>query len=134
MTNEANSSTHLGDIQLGVEESTDNGSDNTREIQIEKLKILCNDNAEYFARDSTESGQRMYISFLSMVDTVEQLRPIITTIEGRVKEFDFDEKTLGNGYRSFLHIIDSAIKLAISLAEKVILKSESMFRKYSLTK
>lgn len=99
------------------------------------LKKLCTNNAEYFERDSSENGQRLYISFLAMNDAVDLLWPKIANIELHVTEFDFDEKTPGNGYRSYLHVVNLAIDLAIDLNRKVLLRRDSvLFRKTTLTK
>lgn len=99
------------------------------------LKKLCTNNADYFSRDSSENGQRLYISFLAMNDAVDALWPKISNIEEHVKEFDFDEETPGNGYRSYLHVVNLAIDLATDLNKKVLLRRESvLFRKTTLTK
>lgn len=99
------------------------------------LKKLCTNNAEYFERDSSENGQRLYISFLAMNDSVDLLWPKIANIEQRISEFDFDEETPGNGYRSYLHVVNLAIDLAVDLNRKVLLRRDSvLFRKTTLTK
>nr|CAH7726017.1 unnamed protein product [Callosobruchus chinensis] len=99
------------------------------------LKELCRNNAEYFAKDTTENGQRLYISFLSIIDSLDAAWPKRKVIEERYHEFDFDSSTPGNGYRSFMMILDSAIKLAIETSEKVLQKRDSvLFYKSILTK
>ncbi|XP_018571617.1 hormone-sensitive lipase isoform X2 [Anoplophora glabripennis] len=99
------------------------------------LKELCTNNADYFSRDSSENGQRLYISFLAMNDAVDALWPKISNIEAHVSEFDFDEETPGNGYRSYLHVVNLAIDLAIDLNKKVLFRRDSvLFRKTTLTK
>ncbi|KAJ8937288.1 hypothetical protein NQ318_020338 [Aromia moschata] len=106
-----------------------------REEPRNTLKDLCFNNADYFARDSTENGQRLYISFLAMNDAVDAMWPKIASIKERVNEFDFNEETPGNGYRSHLKVVELAIQLALDLNKKVLAKRDSvLFRKSTLTK
>lgn len=107
-----------------------------QEYKINTLKEICSKNAEYFSKDNTENGQRLYISFLSMNEVVDQMWPKIVTIEERINEFDFDKDTPGNGYRSYLLVIKLAIELCINVNEKIFQKQSSvLFRKgYYLTK
>lgn len=114
------------------QETSKNG---TTDSSIEVLKELCANNAEYFSKDNTENGQRMYISFLAMIDAADNIKPKVKHIQNQVSAFDFDEKTPGNGYRSFLYIVDLALQLAVRSCEKVTEKRASMlFRKNTITK
>lgn len=111
-------------------ESTYNKSDN-----INILKNLCNKNAEYFAKDSSENGQRLYISFLAIIDTLNVLYPQVLDIESRASEFDLDEYTPANGYRSFISIFNMSVSYAIDLNQKILWRKNSiLFRKTVLTK
>lgn len=107
-----------------------------QEYQINTLKDLCSNNAEYFAKDNTENGQRLFISFSAMNEAIDQMWPKIVYIQGRVDEFDFDKDIPGNGYRSYLLVIKKAVELCIAINEKVFQKRDSvLFRKgYSHTK
>lgn len=98
--------------------------------KIDTLKELCSNNAEHFAKDSSENGQRLFISFLAMKEVVDQMWPKIVNIEARVDEFDYDKDTPGNGYRSYLLVIQMAIELCINVNERVLQKKDSvLFRK-----
>ncbi|KAJ8966873.1 hypothetical protein NQ314_003267 [Rhamnusium bicolor] len=110
-------------------------STNEKDTSRNVLKDLCRNNAEYFSKDSSENGQRLYISFLAMSDAVDSMWPKMLNIEKCASDFDFDEETPGNGYRSYLNVINLAIQLAIDLNNKVLLKRDSvLFRKNTLTK
>ncbi|XP_050315776.1 hormone-sensitive lipase isoform X2 [Anthonomus grandis grandis] len=99
------------------------------------LKELCLSNSEFFAKDSSENGQRLYISFLAIIDALDNISPKINEVQKRVEEFDFDEKTPGNGYGSFVNVSNLALKYAIELNNKILWKRNSMlFRKQVLTK
>lgn len=101
-----------------------------QEYKINTLKIISTQNAEHFVKDTTENGQRLFISFSSMNEAVDQMWPKIIYIEGRVEEFDFDKDTPGNGYRSYLRVVKLAIELCITVNERVAQKKDSvLFRK-----
>lgn len=101
-----------------------------QEYKINTLRELCTKNADHFSKDNSENGQRLFISCLAMRDVVEQMWPKIVNIESRVDEFDFDENTPGNGYKSYLLVIKKAIELCINVNERVLQKKDSLlFRK-----
>lgn len=99
------------------------------------LKELCTVNADYFARDSSENGQRLYICFLAIKDELDLLWPKMLLIQEQVHYYDFDENTPGNGYRSFLSVASLAINYAKELSANVEAKKDSvLFRKSTMTK
>lgn len=109
--------------------------DSEAQDQKEILKNLCAKNAEYFAKDSSENGQRLYISFLAIKEGVEQIWPTVSKVRDVSPKYDFDENTPGNGFRSFVSVFDSAIKYAIELNKKIISKRDSLlFQKAFVTK
>lgn len=101
----------------------------------ETLKQLCTENAKYFAKDSSENGQRLYISLLAIKETLDQVWPTVTHVRELAPNYDFDESTPGNGFRSFVGIFDSAIVYAIELNRKVAARRDSLlFQKSLVTK
>ncbi|KRT79495.1 hypothetical protein AMK59_6970 [Oryctes borbonicus] len=109
-------------------------SENTN-VTHEALKDLCTNNAVYFKEDNTENGQRLYTAFLAVNDNIEKIWVISARLKAIVSDYDFDENTPANGYRSFLGVIDSAVQYGIQLNRTVCLKRESvLFRKAFFTK
>lgn len=101
----------------------------------EILKRLCSENAEYFAKDSSENGQRLYISLLAIKETLDQSWPTVTHVREVAPKYDFDENTPGNGFRSFIGVFDAAIIYAIELNKRVAAKRESLlFQKSFITR
>ncbi|XP_066257180.1 hormone-sensitive lipase isoform X3 [Euwallacea similis] len=99
------------------------------------LKNLAITNSDFFSKDSSENGQRLYISFIAIIDALDALLPRVTEVQARAKEFDFNAETPGNGYRSFITVFRLALKYAIEVNQKIILKRSSLlFRKNVLTK
>ncbi|ENN72419.1 hormone-sensitive lipase isoform X2 [Dendroctonus ponderosae] len=116
-------------------ELNDGGPQSSISNDITVLKDFCSSNADFFASDSSENGQRLYISFMALIDAIDGLYPRLIEIEKRVKEFDFDEDTPGNGYRSYISVFQLALKYAIDLNQKIMWRRSSLlFRKTVLTK
>lgn len=100
-----------------------------------QLIELCENNAKIFENDTSENGQRLYLSLLSIRDNVINFSPICDRLESAVKRYDFDEKTPGNGYRSFVNIYKTILDNTILLNKKLNSKCESvLFRKAFYTK
>lgn len=101
----------------------------------EILKQLCNENAQSFSSDNTENGQRLYLAFLSIRDNIDDIWPAVLRLRSVMAEYDFDENTPANGYRSFQNVVDSAILHGIKLNREIKLKNGSvLFRKSTFAK
>lgn len=100
-----------------------------------QLMELCEKNAKVFQNDTTENGQRLYLSLLSIKDNILNILPVYSRIENVVHRYDFDENTPGNGYRSFLNIYNTVIDNTIQLNKRISSRCESvLFRKAFYTK
>lgn len=106
-----------------------------RFIMWEALKsIICN-NIDYFKTDESANGLRMHGAFLGLIDHLDDARPLIQEIELFYKNYDYDEKTPGNGYRSFIKVFDCAINHTMKIVKYVTEgRSSLLFRKSSYTK
>lgn len=106
-----------------------------QDVNYETLKDLCQNNADYFHNDTSENGQRLYSSFMCIKDTIDSLWPVLLELRNVVSKYDFDEKTPGNGCRSFLIVVDYAILHGIQVNKKICLKRDGvLFRKSTLTR
>ncbi|KAK9686035.1 Hormone-sensitive lipase (HSL) N-terminus [Popillia japonica] len=118
-----------------MSELVNGNSKDDLEITHQTLADLCTNNALHFKEDNSENGQRLYTAFLAINDNINKIWPIVLRLRTVVNNYDFDENTPANGYRSFLRIIDSAVQLGIELNKKVCLKRDSvLFRKTLFTK
>lgn len=94
------------------------------------LRELCRANAEYFSNDSTEAGICLNKALLAMLDNLEQVRPLYREISKIAPLFDFDSQTPGNGYRSFLSIVDKCILHSVCICRQLCCHRDSiLFRK-----
>ncbi|XP_053692316.1 hormone-sensitive lipase isoform X2 [Sabethes cyaneus] len=91
---------------------------------------LCKNNIKYFEEDETESGLRIHGAFVGLIDHIETAKPLVTEVQGFVHEYDYDESSPGNGFRSFLYVMDSCVKTTLKLARYVMENRGSLlFRK-----
>lgn len=94
------------------------------------LKDLCVNNAQFFQQDESESGQRLNAGFLAIVDQVDIITPVVDEVRKVAPQFDFDENTLGNGYRSFVSVVDMCVQHGVKLSRLVCDSRDSfLFRK-----
>jgi hypothetical protein len=101
----------------------------------EALKsIICN-NIDYYKCDETTNGLKLHGALLGIIDLLEEARPLYREIESFCSEYDLDENTQGNGYRSFLKVFDSAINHTLRILKYVTEnRSGLLFRKTAYTK
>lgn len=100
----------------------------------DKLIQYCRSNVQYFGCDSdTLSKNRFLDAFRNILQHIEIIRKHVAEICGFVHEYDFDENTLGSGYRSILKVTHEYIKHTVKVS-KYIAESRGNFlfrkRKY----
>lgn len=101
----------------------------------EALKsIICN-NIDYYKSDESMNGLKLHGAFLGIIDNLDEARPLIQEIELFCSVYDFDATTPGNGYRSFIKIVDCAINHTLKIVKYVTEnRSSLLFRKNNYTK
>jgi hormone-sensitive lipase len=94
------------------------------------LKDLCMNNAEFFHGDESENGQRLHAGFLALIDQVDMITPVVDEVRKVGPKFDFDGDVPGNGYRSFVAVVDVCVQHGVKLSRLVCDSRESfLFRK-----
>nr|CAD7441136.1 unnamed protein product [Timema bartmani] len=94
------------------------------------LKDLCLNNADYFQHDDTENGQRLHSGFLALIDHVNNVAPLVDDVRKASSKFDLDTETPGNGYRSFVSVVDMCVVHGVKLSRQVCESRDSfLFRK-----
>lgn len=116
-------------------EKCDEAKTTERFIVWEALKsIICN-NIDYYKSDESTNGLKIHGAFLGIIDYIDEGRPLVEEVEVICKQYDFDEVTPGNGYRSFIKIFDSAIHHTLKIVKYVTeSRSSLLFRKNTYTK
>lgn len=82
----------------------------------------CQKNIKYFERDKTTvAGERFTIAFRKIIKQLAIVRELVTEFYGFLHEYDFDENTPANGYRSIVKathgMINHTIKVSKYIAE-----------------
>lgn len=67
-------------------------------------------NLDFYDEDQSSVGIKLHATFIKLIETLQKSVPVIKEIESFVAVYDFDEHTPANGYRSFVHIFDAAVK------------------------
>lgn len=91
---------------------------------------ICQNNIKYFECDDTESGQRFLCAFRGIIDHINVARQFVTKFITFVHEYDFDEHTPANGYRSFINAMQSCINHCLKICKYITQnRSYLLFRK-----
>ncbi|CAH0727126.1 unnamed protein product, partial [Brenthis ino] len=96
----------------------------------EALKDSCQNNATYFQPDDSENGQRLYQGFMTLIDHIDTVWPLVDHVRKVAPLYDFDIKSPGNGYRSFVSVVDSCVLHGLKLSRQVCTGRDALlFRK-----
>lgn len=94
------------------------------------LVDICQNNVKYFECDDTETGQRFLCAFCGIIDHISIARQYVAKIITFVHEYDFDENTPANGYRSFVKAIQACINHSVKVSKYIAQnRSYLLFRK-----
>lgn len=85
----------------------------------DELIELCQDNRQHFESDGSELGQRFYEQFECILNNIATARQFVTEFNGFAHEYDFDDRTPGNGYRSWMKAMHSAIEYCIRICSYI---------------
>lgn len=91
------------------------------------LRELCEANAAHFAAHQDENGTRIRAALLAILDHLVQLLPLYKDVTRIAPSFDFDRQTPGNGYRSFLALVDRCITHSRSTCHQMYCQKDSIF-------
>ncbi|XP_069679565.1 hormone-sensitive lipase isoform X2 [Periplaneta americana] len=120
----------MTDSEENCSSTTNDTSCSTSFSLYQVLKDLCKNNAQFFQQDESESGQRLHAGFLALIDQVNMITPMVGEVREAASKFDFDQDTPGNGYRSFVAVVDLCIQHGVKLSRSVCDSRDSfLFRK-----
>lgn len=94
------------------------------------LVDICQNNIKYFECDDTEMGQRFLCAFRGIVDHTAIARRYVTEVSAIMHEYDFDEATPANGYRSYVKAMQACINHCVKICKYIAQnRSYLLFRK-----
>lgn len=100
--------------------------------ELRKLTTSC---IEHFTSHVDDTGLRIKAALQVILDTLDSLKPLYEEISIIAPNFDFDQHTPGNGYRSFLLLVDRCITFSIEKCRDTFGQKDSvLFRKSHYTK
>ncbi|XP_001361054.3 hormone-sensitive lipase [Drosophila pseudoobscura] len=91
------------------------------------LFVACQEHAAFFAKDHTEFGQRLHAAHIAWQDFIVLANRLVLQIEVFAHEYDFDEQTPGNGYRSFVYVTNACISHGINICKQLLATRNTMF-------
>lgn len=113
-------------MSMNVNSDFDGPSENT-ESQWDTLQKLCHDSVKYFTSRRNKNNVELKHALLVILDQLDELEPLYDEIAKFASHFDFDEKTPGNGYRSFLSIVDKCIMHCEKVCRRIYRQRNFMF-------
>lgn len=84
---------------------------------IDELISVLLENQEHFRCD--QNGSEFLTIIQSMIETVNKLGTSVEDVKNFAANYDADESTPGNGYRSFVVVVEKALKKAFEICTKI---------------
>lgn len=91
------------------------------------LEDLCENNADYFKNDTSNVGKNIRSTVLSIATNVDTVKPLVEHFRSIYAAYDFDENTPGNGYRSYVTMVDNFVVYGIKINRQVCQSRNSYF-------
>lgn len=85
----------------------------------DELVEICQENRQYFESDDSEMGQRFYDQFNCLLEHIAAARQHVNGFNEFAHEYDFDDRTPGNGYRSLVKAMHAAIEYCIRICSYI---------------
>lgn len=100
-------------------------------VQWSVLRKLCRNSVKHFTSDQNENSVRIKAALLLILEQLDELQPLYNEIAKFALYFDFDEETPGNGYRSFLSMVDKSILHSEQICGQMYHQKDFMFSRKS---
>ncbi|XP_023210815.1 hormone-sensitive lipase-like [Centruroides sculpturatus] len=98
-----------------------------QDVSCDSLPLLITNNLAYFREDPTSLSPRYVDALNLMLEHYQWISVHVDSLCQVVMNFDFDEKTPGNGYRSYLYILNSHLNSCWKLCKTLVMHRESIF-------
>lgn len=115
---------------MSLGNDVDGSWENLQWCHWDSLCQLASANRDFFSTHQDENGLRIYTAHVAVLDILSELRQLYREIAAIAPQYDFDENTPGNGYRSFLLLVDKCIAHTEGTCQQIHnLKQSVLFRK-----
>ncbi|XP_032688656.1 hormone-sensitive lipase isoform X2 [Odontomachus brunneus] len=116
---------------MSLNDDFDRPFEDSEPLQWGALREICCANVEYFASHQDANGVRIKAALLAILDHLDQLRPLYREVAKFAIYFDYDEEVPGNGYRSFLSLIDKSILHSNAVCQEIYRQKNSILSRKS---
>lgn len=101
----------------------------------EKLKDFCKENIIYFTTDERNGSTAIANSFEQLFENIGNIKPLVHELRNVCHLYDFDPSIPGNGYRSYVSVVDLFVAHCIKICNQMAANRDSFFfRKAFYTK
>jgi len=101
----------------------------------DKLRDLCKENISYFTTDERNSSTALTNSFEQLFKNIGAIKPLVYELRNICHLYDFDTSVPGNGYRSYVSVVDLFIVYCTKICNQMATNRDSFFfRKTFYTK
>lgn len=110
--------------------------DNTSSYEsYDKLRDLCKENIINFTTDERNGSTAIANSFEQLFENIGSIKPLVFELRNICHLYDFDPSIPGNGYRSYVSVVDLFIAHCIKICNQMAANRDSFFfRKAFYTK
>lgn len=99
------------------------------------LRDLCKENGIYFTTDERNGSTAIANSFKQLLENIGTIEPLVDELRNVCHLYDFDPSIPGNGYRSYVCVVDLFIDHCIKICNQMATNRDSFFfRKSFYTK
>lgn len=80
-----------------------------------------------FVEKFDKQSESSIVSYKLLIEIVSKSNPIFKKIDAFAPQYDFDETSPGNGYRSFVYVYEKAVERTLNLCEIIQEKRSGFF-------
>lgn len=100
---------------------------NNNMLLYDKLRDLCNEHKTFFTTDVRNSSTTIANSFEQLFNNIGAIKPFVCELRNVCHLYDFDPSVPGNGYRSFVSVVDTFIAYCIKICNQITANRDSFF-------
>lgn len=101
----------------------------------DELGELCKENIIYFTTDERNGSTAIALSFEQLFENIGCIKPLVYELRNVCHLYDFDPSIPGNGYRSYVTVVDLFIVHCIKICNQIAANRDNyFFRKSFYTK
>lgn len=98
----------------------------------DKLRDMCKENITYFTTDERNSSTTIANSFEQLFENIGIIKPLVYELRNICHLYDFDPSVPGNGYRSYVSVVDLFIAHSIKICNQMTANRDSFFFRKTL--